>query len=53
MADRPVSGSVFTLTAIAAICTAIVASTYALTDERIAANQDPSACLSGFAPMAG
>jgi electron transport complex protein RnfG len=39
MADRPVSGSVFTLTAIAAVCTAIVASTYALTDERIAANE--------------
>ena len=39
MADRPFSGSVFTLTAIAAICTAIVASTYALTDERIAANE--------------
>jgi electron transport complex protein RnfG len=38
MADRPVTRSAATLTAIAAICTALVATTYELTDERIAAN---------------
>ena len=39
MADHPVVKNGLTLTAIAAICTALVAFTYQVTDERIAANE--------------
>ena len=39
MADHPVVKNGLTLTAIAAICTALVAFTYQITDERIAANE--------------
>ena len=38
MADKPVLKGGITLAAIAAICTALVAATYELTDDRIAAN---------------
>ena len=39
MADRPIMRSAATLTAIAAICAVLVASTHELTDERIEANE--------------
>ena len=38
MAERPIARGAATLTAIAALCAVLVASTYELTDERIAAN---------------
>ena len=53
MADRPIIRSALTLTAIAAICSALVAATYALTDERIAANEQAFLELSLQPVLAG